>query len=99
MCSDAASLVNHQVDEYLNNYSTWGVMIMEAILGSLDVKPDKLITARLCKELAPIALHHPREDVRVSACRLTAALINKFPEGLVARFLLYEVSSNQFPYF
>lgn len=72
---------------------------MEAILGSLDVKPDKLTTARLCNDLAPLALHHAREDVRVSACRLTAALINKFPEGLVAYFLLCKVRSHQFPYF
>lgn len=71
---------------------------MEAILGSLDVKPDKLITDRLCKDLAPIALHHVREDVRVSACRLTAALINKFPEGLVV-VTLYVMKCELIPQF
>ena len=56
---------------------------MEATLGSLETVPNGAILERLVSALEPFALNHALSEVRSSACRLLASLINKLPEGNV----------------
>lgn len=54
---------------------------MEATLGSLDATPMGETLDRLMNALQPLTVGHFKAEVRLSACRLVAALINKLPEG------------------
>ena len=54
---------------------------MEATLGSMNATPTGQTLVQLINTLEPLTVCHTKSEVRVSACRLVAALINKVPEG------------------
>lgn len=54
---------------------------MEATLGSLVSTPTILTLEKLIKTSEPLIVGNVNDEVRLSACRLVAALINKLPEG------------------
>lgn len=68
------------MDQYLSQ-SAWTVLVMEATLGSLNATPVGQKLEKLMAKLEPLTVSHSKADVRLSACRLVAALINKLPEG------------------
>ncbi|KAK4011886.1 hypothetical protein OUZ56_020995 [Daphnia magna] len=81
---DATQFIDEQIGRYIDQHlasSAWVVPIMEATLGSLDATPVGQNLEKLIKTLEPLTICHPNADVRISACRLVAALINKVPEG------------------
>lgn len=55
---------------------------MEATLGSFDATPTGQSLARLLRTLDPITVSHSNAEIRLAACRLVAAIINKLPEGV-----------------
>lgn len=54
---------------------------MEAIVGSLDAVPSGSCLSSLIDALKSLALTSTANEVRLSATRLVAALLNKIPEG------------------
>lgn len=83
---DATQFIDEQIGRYIDQHlasSAWVVPIMEATLGSLDATPVGQNLEKLIKTLEPLTICHPNADVRISACRLVAALINKVPEGKI----------------
>ncbi|XP_057379811.1 MMS19 nucleotide excision repair protein homolog [Daphnia carinata] len=81
---DATQFINEQIGRYIDEHlakSAWVIPIMEATLGSLEATPVGKNLEKLIKTLEPLTVCHPNADVRISACRLVAALINKVPEG------------------
>ncbi|EFX86854.1 hypothetical protein DAPPUDRAFT_221700 [Daphnia pulex] len=80
----ATEFINEQTEQYVSQHlarSPWTLSIMEATLGSLDATPSGHSLERLVNTLEPLTVCHPKADVRLSACRLMAALVNKLPEG------------------
>lgn len=86
MYRKATEFINEQTEQYVGQHlarSPWTLSIMEATLGSLDATPSGHSLERLVNTLEPLTVCHPKADVRMSACRLMAALVNKLPEGKI----------------
>ena len=84
LISNATDFIHRQTDVYINqhlNTSGWAVLVMEATIGSCDATPTGATLERLMNVLLPLTVDHSKAEVRLSACRLVAALINKLPEG------------------
>ena len=86
--TDAIQFVGANSGDYVDRYltaSAWTVAVMEATFGWLNIcgssQGTEGVTASLVRALQPLALGDTHQDVRLSAGRLIAALINKLPEG------------------
>ncbi len=91
----ATEFINEQTEQYVGQHLTrspWTLSIMEATLGSFDATPSGHSLERLVNTLEPLTVCHPKADVRMSACRLMAALVNKLPEGKIYR-IYYKVKT------
>lgn len=70
---------------------------MEAVIGSLDAVPSGRSLSSLVNSLKPLALSFEDGEVRLSAARLLAALVNKAPEGKQVAFLQLCIPFYNFP--
>merc|ERR1712071_386898 len=81
--SDAVDVTHAQIDRYVDqSNSPVALLILEATIGSLNAIPQGNQLDKLISALVKVALENAHPDqVKESACRLIAAVVNKLPEG------------------
>ena len=76
-------MTHAQIDRYVDqSNSPVALLILEATIGSLNAIPQGNQLDKLISALVKVALENAQPDqVKESACRLIAAVVNKLPEG------------------
>lgn len=88
-------MIHAQIGRYVEqSNSPMALLILEAAIGSLNAVPHGSQLDELISTLENVALESAHSDeVKESACRLIAAIVNKLPEGFNSK-QIYSSSNN-----